>query len=432
MTRHPWILVALGIVELLLLGVFGWVRSAHVFPWPGLALFAGAFAVYAAAARHVGKERSSLSLRTVWAIAIGMRLALLPLSPELSDDFNRYLWDGHVQLSGTNPYIYAPDASELDGLRTGFGERVNNPTVPTIYPPFAQVAFLLIALAGSSIVAMKLLWLTCDLATAWVLVRIARDTGRDEGRTLLLYAWAPLLLVEVAMSGHMEPLGLLMMAVAIWASGKHAYRALSGAALALAALVKFAPAAALPVLARRFGWKPLAAFVATIVLLYAPYALAGPGLFTGLLTYSEHWWFMKGLFAFLEWLAQDPLVARRLAAIVVLGVVGWTTWRSFELERALLWILGIGMIVTPTLHPWYVLWMLPMAALRTSRPWILLSGLVFIGYFGLGSYQNTGEWAQPGLARAALWIPFFIALAFDGWRAHRRGGLGEEVLPERG
>jgi len=391
--------------------------------------------------------------RTIWLLAIAMRLTLLPLTPELSDDIYRYLWDGHVQLSGMNPYLYAPGASELEGLRTAYHGLINNPTVPTIYPPFAQAAFFLIALMGSTLLSAKMVWLACDLGTAWLLSRIARATGRNEQRVLLLYLWAPLLIVEVAWSGHLEPLGLLVMVLAILMAdiarrdGPHPVSepeeasnpkkrswlpVAAGSALALSALTKFAPAAALPALVRRLGWKALAGFTIAGLVLYAPFVLAGPRLFTGLMTYSEHWWFMKGPFVLLEVATGDPARARLAAAVLVISVVAWSAIARYDLERTLLWLLGTGMILTPTLHPWYVLWMLPMAALRTSRPWILLSGLAFTGYFGLGSYQQTGDWLQPGLARAALWIPFLTLLVVDGVRARTRNAREGEPLGDSG
>lgn len=435
------LLVALGLLELVLLTTLGWLPSAHHFPLPGLLIFGLAFAVYAVAAWWVARQPRldahdpAKVIRLVWFFAVAMRLALLPLTPELSDDVYRYLWDGHVQLAGLNPYLHAPAAVELEGIRTTFHALINNPSVPTIYPPLAQIAFLVIALLGSSITVAKVMWIGCDLATGWVLARTARETGRSEAPVLLLYLWAPLLVVEVAWSAHLEPLGLLMMALAIrWAHRSGPARAsdgkdspqkaavLAGAALALSAATKFAPAAALPPLVRRHGWRAGAAFAAAVAVLYLPYAATGSALFTGLRAYGEHWWFMKGAFAVLEGLTGDPDSARRLTGLLVLAVVGGTTVARFDLERALLWIVGAGMILTPTLHPWYVVWMLPMAALRGARAWILLSGLAFIGYLGLTGYQQTGEWAQPALARAALWVPFFIVLGFDTLRAFRKEG----------
>jgi hypothetical protein len=416
LVRPGWhILAALGVVELALLATLGWWPGAEL-PWPGLLIFAGAFVVYVLAAVCVAHAPSGD--RTIWSVAVAMRLAMLPLTPELSDDVYRYLWDGHVQLSGVNPYLHAPDAEEVVELRTAYHHQINNPDVPTIYPPLAQLAFVLITLAGGTIVSAKLLWLAFDIGTGWLLGRVARATDRSHRLTKLLYLWSPLLVVEVAWSAHLETLGLFALALTILPAGRRPVG--SGVALALAALTKFAPAAALPAMVRRHGWRLFAAFAATSLLLYVPYLGAGADLFTGLRTYGEHWWFMKGPFAVLEALFEDPVNARRSAGALVLGVVAWTVVKRYDPERALFWVLGSGMILTPTLHPWYVLWMLPMAALRASRPWILLSGLAFIGYFGLGAYQETGVWPQPALARAGLWLPFLGLMVYEALERRRR------------
>jgi hypothetical protein len=439
----------LGLIELSLLAALGWLPPMHRMPWPGIFCFAAAFLAYAVAGllavRRTAGDADRSVVKLVWIFAIAMRAALLPVSPELSDDFHRYLWDGHVQSAGTNPYLFAPADPEVAHLRTDGHELINNPTVPTIYPPLAQLAFLIVALAGSSVWLMKALWIACDLATAWVLGRIARETGRHEVPVLLLYLWAPLLVVEVSWSAHLEPLGLLPLAGAIWAAQRLRLAAgnrspaaddesrhegsspglagCTGALLALSALVKFAPAAALPALVRRTGQRgrpelrttvaALGAFGLTLAVLYAPYASAGPALFAGLRTYSQHWWFMKGAFGVVEALTGDPLRARRVVGLLVVAVIAGTAVARFDLERTLFWVLGAGMILTPTLHPWYVLWMLPLAALRSSPPWIALGGLAFLGYFGLGSYQETGVWVQPPGLRAALWLPFFGLLLAD-------------------
>ena len=417
-------MVIAGSAELLLLTALGWWPGA-TFPWMGLLIFGAAFVTYAVAAGKVLERDGGHAL--IWIFAVAMRLALLPLTPELSDDIYRYLWDGEVQLAGINPYRYAPVAPELAGIGAPYRALINNPAVHTIYPPLAQLAFLAIALAGGAILQAKLLWLAFDLGTAWLLGRIAVMTGRSRRLTQLLYLWSPLLVVEVAWNGHLEPLGLFALVLVILLA-----RAPGGAgtAVALAALTKYAPLAAVPALTRRLGTRFLIGFAVTAALLYAPYAAAGRQLFAGLGTYVEHWWFMKGPFTLLE-AGFPPVVARYLAAAVVLGVVLWATVRRYRPERALFWILGAGLIVTPTLHPWYVLWMLPLAALRRSRTWILMTGLSFLGYFGVSTYHDTGEWPQPVLLRLLMWVPFLALLTTDAARLWRERVPPAQTLTER-
>jgi len=411
-------LIAAGVAETLLLGTLAWWPGA-AFPNVALALFGSAFAVYAVTSFRVGDTPGGYLW--IWFFAVLMRLVLLPQDPSISDDIFRYLWDGDVQRAGINPYLYPPAAEELAHVRTGYHALINNPTISTIYGPFAQMAFWAISMAGGTLLQAKLLWVGCDLATGWVIDRIALATGRSRRKALVLYLWSPLLIVEVAWSGHLEPLGILAMMLAVFLARKPL---LAGLALACAVATKFAPIVALPVLARRWGWRAVAGFTITLLLLYARYLSAGAGLFAGLSTYAEHWWFMKGPFVLLEAVFPDPIVARRAAAAVVAGVVVWGILRRVSAETALFFVLGTGMIFTPTLHPWYVLWMLPFAALRSSRPWILMTGLVFLGYYGLASYQASGDWLQPRWLRAAMWLPFLGWLVYDAWK-----GLGAPAGP---
>ena len=80
-------------------------------------------------------RRRPWGLAGVLALAALLRLLLLPLPPELSRDVWRYLWEGRVAAAGGNPYVTAPDAPSLVGLRDEGWARVHHRDVPTVYPP---------------------------------------------------------------------------------------------------------------------------------------------------------------------------------------------------------------------------------------------------------------------------------------------------------
>lgn len=445
-SRHTRLLIVLGLLELAFLVALGWWPEAGI-PFPRLALFAGAFAAYWGVAFSACNERADI--RLIWAFAILFRLVLLPCVPFLSDDIYRYLWDGHVQLQGVNPYVHAPDAPELEAIRTPWHSLVNNPSVSTIYPPFAQWVFSVGALAGGSILTLKLLWTIADLAACLLLGLVARRTGRSVRATLILFAWSPLMVVETAWSGHFEALGICLIALLLYLalpapgaeadvanpswegradpgagvegggspSARAGWRRMApwamGTVLALVTLTKFAPIVALPALARRYGVRLLVACIAVLIAFHLPYAEAGTALWTGLATYAEHWRAYEGAFAVIEAVLPGPMAPRYLSAVLVFAVVAWATFRRLDAEQALFWILGAGLLLSPTLHPWYVLWVLPFAALRRNRAWVLLSGLAFVTYWGLGPYLETGEWPRPLWSRLVLWLPFYGLLLWD-------------------
>ena len=419
-------IVLFGLLEVAALTTFGWLDGIPL-PLPRLLLPAAAFLCYVAAGLSV-RNASPPPLVLLWGVGILARLVLLPLAPELSDDIYRYLWDGHVLLEGVNPYAHPPEHEALAAIRTEWHGEINHPHVSTIYPPLAQILFGLVNLAGGTILAAKLVWLCFDLGCAVLLQGIAARTGRNPARVLVWYLWSPLLIVETAWSAHFDAVGLFFVTAVIWVAVRirNDRRAVwkrpaaLGSILALAALVKFAPTAALPPLARRYGLRALVAFVAVCAILYLPFAGAGVSALTaGLRTYARHWSANEGAFSLVLHLVGDPVAARTAVAVMVLAVAGYATWKRFSVERALLWILGAGLLLSPTVHPWYVLWVLPMAALRSHAPFLLVGGLAFLGYWGLASYEATGVWPQPGWNRAAMWLPVWGLIL---WRLVPAGG----------
>ncbi len=409
---------------MLALAAFGWLSGLE-WPMPRLGLPGVALACYGLSAVVVARGRS-VGLRWIWLFAILMRASLIPLAPELSDDVYRYLWDGHVQLEGINPYRYAPAHEALEAIRTPWHALINNPDVPTIYPPLAQGAFLLVAMLGGTILSAKLLWTAFDLLTAVLLIEVARRRGLPVGLVGLLYLWSPLLIVETAWSAHFDAFGLFWLALLLLWSGPSSTTGGSrlGATLAAATMTKFAPLALLPSLVRQRGSRTALVCAGAIAAFYLPYVWVGLGPLTeGLRTYSEHWTANEGAFRLIRRVVDDPLQARAVAGVFVLGTIGLATWHDFSLDRAMLWILGAGLLFSPTIHPWYVLWILPAAALRSNIPLLSLSGLVFLGYWGLGDYLSSGSWPEPWWAPGVVWIPPWALLA---WYALRLGGMGRQ------
>jgi len=407
------ILVPAGLAEIALLAAAGW--------WPGTAsarlfLIFGflAFVAYGAAALRIKDARGGGLL--IWGVAILLRLVLLPLAPEMSADVYRYLWDGHLQVNGMNPLRYAPGDAALAGLRTSWFGLLPSTETLSPYPPVAQMAFLALSLAGGTILQAKLLWLGFDLGTGWVLGRVAAFTGRSRRLTQLLYLWSPLLVIEVAWNAHLVPMALFALALVVLLARAPAS---AGAAAALSTLVAPVPLAAVVPLPARLGRRFLVAFVALAVVLTLPYASAGLGLFDGLLGYLHGPGSMSGGFALLESIAPDHHLPRWLAFLVVTAVALGAAAKRFRPERALLWTLGAALIFTPVFRPHYALWILPLAALRVSVPWLLFTGLALLPYAGLDGFRDTGVWPEPVWARVLLWIPLAALLLLEAHRLWR-------------
>ena len=106
------------------------------------------------------------------------------------------------------------------------------------------------------------------------------------------------------------------------------------------------------------------------------------------------------------------------AALLVCGGLSW--WFRRDWRRGLLWVWGAALLLSPVVHAWYVVWVLPVAAWRgeEARPWFVFSISTF-GYFLLWQIYPPGRiapWVAPVWLRLLIELPPLGALA---WTAAR-------------
>jgi hypothetical protein len=243
--------------------------SAVAYLWiasgPGLAAHVPAFlAVHAGlvtlmlVAWRAAASGGSRTLHIALTAAVAFRLIAAVAPPSLSDDIYRYVWDGRVQAHGHHPYKFPPDDPMRAELRDDVWEKINHKEIATIYPPLAELVFAALAAAKLGVTGFKLVFALLDAVVVFALLRLIDALGLPRAR-VLLYAWNPLAVVETAASGHVEPLGLVLLvgSVAFLVEGKMVRAA---AALAGAVQVKLLPLILVPGFARRLkdardpGW----------------------------------------------------------------------------------------------------------------------------------------------------------------------------------
>ena len=408
------LLVAGALIEAAMVGILclGDARQSV----PIFFLFYGvAFLAYLFCVRGCGRT----PLRMIVGLGVLFRLTLLPCVPSLSDDIYRYAWDGRTQAHGINPYRYAPSSPQLAHLRDdGISERVNHPDVPTIYPPLAQALFLACYAVWPSLWCLKLAVVALDLLASWFLLGLIRLRRLPQG-LLLIYMWNPLVLVEVSGSGHIDVLGVTLL---LWALllAERGQAGRSGAVLGLSFLSKLYPVCFLPALVcnpkedrgdgggearRRMPMaaglrrvRPAMAFLATSALGYAPYIGVGAGLWVGLGTYASHWAFNGSLFDLLRLVLGSDDLARVGVGLLFTAGIGTLAWRNASPLRTGYVLTVLFVLLSPTLHPWYLLWLVPFLALHTSPAWLAFTGLVMLSYHVLIGYSVGGVWEE------SLWV----------------------------
>ena len=114
----------------------------------------------------------------------------------------------------------------------------------TPYLPSAQLFFRIVVGLHDSSRAMKLALIVCDLLTIVIVWQWLATTGRREWLALA-YAWNPLVVLEIALSGHIDALGMMWIAAsAYWLSRRRG--ALASIAFVLAVTTKLLPIVLLP------------------------------------------------------------------------------------------------------------------------------------------------------------------------------------------
>ncbi len=364
------------------------------------------------AARLLWHGATRAQLTIVVLVAIAARFALAAEPPLISDDVQRFVWDGRVQAAGINPYRFAPADPALARLRDAeIWPRVNRPETRTIYPPSNEIAFVAADRAGlRGVRAIKVLWLALEALAIALLVALLLRAGLPAGRAVL-YAWHPLALVELAWSAHPDALVLVpvLCALLAWHGGR---RARLGTAIAVAALAKFVPVLLLAALHRRLGPRGLLAAALTAGALYAPYATAGTAALGSFDNYAMAR-YGSGPFAWLEAAGLGDGLARGLLLLALAGATAAIAARPPDdlrgAARACALLLGAALLASHNVRPWYLLWCLPLLCIVPLRGLLWATATVPLLYVT----ASNGRWVDPLLASAIVWGPALALLAHE-------------------
>ena len=354
----------------------------------------------------------ALALAALW------HLPFLLTPPGLDDDIHRYLWDGRVQRFGYNPYIVVPSDPALAGLHTPETRTLNHPDLPSPYPAGAELFFRAVTAIHESIFTLKVAFVVCDLAIVLVLLEILRRNGQG-AHWVLAYAWNPLLAVEVAGSGHIDIVGVLLLLVSFAALGRR-WRAVAALAFGLAVAVKLLPIVLLPLYWRRVRLRDGALAAVVVGLLYVPFLNHGRIPIGSLGTFVRSFRFNDPVFATLERVVAPQFVAG-LALLVGFLAAIWlriksTPWSS----DAFAWPMAASLICGPVVYPWYLLWLLPFLRSASTVP-IIIWTVSIIPTYCVWHLRAIGRpWLVPGWIMLLEYGSVAVAGVIVGFRRFKR------------
>ena len=107
------------------------------------------------------------------------------------------------------------------------------------------------------------------------------------------------------------------------------------------------------------------------------------------------------------------MAMRTVVLALYFGCLAQSFRRGLDAATEARLALGGAILLSPTLHPWYVLWVLPLAAAQGSGGWLLFGALVPLQYL-------TGEGDVPWVIRLAILVPPLVWMIRDALVRFRR------------
>lgn len=376
---------------------------------------------YVAALVRVWRPGSTPRRALIFALwmAVAFRVPLAVLPVDAQSDMVRYLWDARAQRFGFNPYAVLPADPAVAHTHTEETRHMPSAKTRTPYPPAAQLFFRAVITVHESTLALKLALLLCDLLTMVVVWRWLRLAGANEA-LVLAYAWNPLVILEVAHSGHIDALGAMWIAIAAWALTARRTLIASGA-FVLAVATKLLPIVLLPLFWRRVRWRDIL-FGALLVPLMAWPFLDGNSILIPNVIGRR---FNGPIFQWIAGYEWDKLASQTAAAFAVLSGLAVAIWCRVKLDAAnpaaWAWPMAVSLACAPVVYSWYLLYLTPFLWTLATVPLIVWTFSVLPTYVVWELVRlGSNRWAVPPALVAAEYASVVVS-AIAAWWCRARG-----------
>jgi hypothetical protein len=397
------IILSLGILLFMTsLVIMGYFLPRSSFVWQ-LILFGLAFIAYWLI--YQLSKSGLFSITFGLGLALVFRVLLLLAVPELSDDFYRFIFDGHLIKSGINPYSGLPEATFLhlnvprEGYWEALMEGMNSRSYYSIYPPLHQLFFLLSSMAGENllgnILILRLIIISFEGLNFYLLFRIIKDWNLPESK-LWLYAFNPLVIIELTGNLHFEGIVLTgLLATVYFFEKKKLFFSNMGWLWAVG--VKLTPLMLGPLLLKSWSknlrWKFLLITAFWSFIFFVP-LFFGDNMaqyWQSFRLYQSKFEFNASLYYLVRWFSgffidYNPIASvgpflNFLAMGMILGIGFFKkTEKTKDLVEGFLWIYLSYLLLQNVVHPWYIIPAFGLGILTKNKIFLVWTGLIFLSY----------------------------------------------------
>lgn len=383
------------------------------------------------------KKGWKAQLMHLFTAGLVLRVLLLFSIPNLSDDFYRFTWDGYLVVNGVNPFDWTPEeyveahpedtlAVELfhahsENFKTGMNSKRFFSIYPTINQSIYAVSYWLSESPNQgNLLIMKCFMLIFEVVSFFLIVRLLRAHKKDPFWTYV-YWLNPMVIIEFVGNLHFEGIALTFLLASFALLLKQKYLS-SGLALAAAICTKINPIFLACISWREVKWKSLLKWwtvtgIVTIGLLVFFLNLDNIGnfqrsfrLYFYVFEFNDS--FLR-LGAYLGELINGKTALAFFMAILppltIIGILSLNLFKRFTISEKLMLAYFIYLLLGTTVHPWYVLMLVPFAILSDWKfPLVWSYVSVWTYYF----YHFNGV-KQEGWMIALEYSVVFIFLYLD-------------------
>jgi alpha-1,6-mannosyltransferase len=383
-------------------------------------------------------KSKSLTFFNLIGISILFRLIFIFATPNLSQDFYRFIWDGRMILEGLNPYLSIPQSFIQQGLQPiaettelykGMGEM--NGSHYTNYPPLNQLCFLIAALFSSksifgSIIVLRLLIILADIGILYFGKKLLEKLQLPV-KNIFWYALNPFIIIEMTGNLHFEPVMLFFLICGIYKLYEQKW-ILAAVLIACSVSVKLIPLLFLPLFYQWFmkqnvsineekklksytkKWIPTfegmirlisfyAIVLATTIILFLPFYTSelienytnSVGLWFGNFEFnaSFYYLFREIGYLFRGW-NEIAIIGKITPIFTVIFLIILTFLKKnstmIQLITALLFGLCFYYLMATTVHPWYLATPIILSVFTKYKFPVVWSLVVILSY---QAYSNS-------------------------------------------
>ncbi|WP_259367278.1 mannosyltransferase [Cellulophaga baltica] len=376
-----------------------------------------------------------LNLKFILATGIIFRIIFLVTIPNLSQDFYRFIWDGELVSNFINPYLNIPNDLILDPnlvidnakeLLTGMGEL--SPKFHSNYPPLNQLIFGIAALFGGNsilgaVIVMRISIILADIGIVYFGRKLLRKLNKSP-HLIFWYFLNPLVIIELTGNLHFEGVMLFFFVWSLYLLSMNNWK-LAAVVYACSISIKLVPLLFLPLFLTHFKFKKSVAFysivglsILTLLLpFYASEFIANYSKTVGL--WFSNFEFNSSIYNVVKTIGVNYFDAKpweliktygKLTPIItILTVLAFTFFRKNDnlstLISSMLWILTIYYFISPTVHPWYIIFLVVLTCFTNYRYALVWSATVILSYW---AYSDPNYVEHLGI----LTIEYLLVFSF--------------------